>query len=363
MTPTLPFPLVEVEGGPRERGHAYGRAARGRIERSIEIYRPAFEAAGLSRQQAMDRAAAYLGRLRDADASLAEELVAIAEGADARAEEIVAINARTELLYGAGDPTPLDDGCTGAIALPPATRDGGLIHGQNWDWLDACRDSVLILAEKPTEGPARLGMMEAGTVARCGMNAAGLALTANFLRCDHDGRGGAGIPSPFVRRRVLSRSNLADAVTEVMTAKRSFSNNIMISHVLGEAVDLETTPEEAYWIEPQDGLLVHANHFASPSARARVHDTELAVTPDSLWRERRVREALSREPVTVDTMLAALRDDHGTPHSVCRPPTRGPGGDAVSTVASIVMDVTAGRMRVVPTPYQQSEAFDYAMPQ
>ena len=155
---------------------------------------------------------------------------------------------------------------------------------------------------------------------------------------------------------------LSDAVTEVMTARRSFSNNIMLSHTLGEAVDLETTPRECYWIEPRHGLLVHANHFISPAARARVHDTGLAVTPDSLWRERRVRDALSAVPVTPQTMLAALRDDHGTPHSVCRPPTRGPGGDQVSTVASVVMDVNAGRMFVVPTPYRQQDVHEYALP-
>ena len=167
MTPTPAFPLIEVEGNAHDRGLAYGLAARSRIERSVEVYRPAFEAAGLAWDRALERAASYLSRLRTVDAALAEELDAIAEGAGARPEEIVAINARTELLYGAGDPTPLDDGCTGAIALPYATAGGGVIHGQNWDWRDECRETVVILAERPTTGPTRLGYD--GSRHRCAM--------------------------------------------------------------------------------------------------------------------------------------------------------------------------------------------------
>jgi len=38
------FPHVRVEGGPRERGRAYGEQAAERVRRSIEAYREVFQA-------------------------------------------------------------------------------------------------------------------------------------------------------------------------------------------------------------------------------------------------------------------------------------------------------------------------------
>jgi hypothetical protein len=194
--PRPEFPLIDIEGDAEARGTAYGRAARDRIGVGLAIYRPAFEAAGLSWDEALRRATAFLRRLEAFDAEQARELAAIARGAGVSAAEVMTINARTDILYAApagGD--VLDDGCTGAIALPEATADGAVIHGQNWDWRDACKASVVIVRIHPDTGPATLNLMEAGTLARCGLNAHGVALTANFLRCDHDpGQGGRAIP-------------------------------------------------------------------------------------------------------------------------------------------------------------------------
>lgn len=365
---TPPFPLIEVEGDARTRGRQYGDKARARIEKSLAIYTPAFAANGLNWDDVRARARRMLAYIETYDADSAAEIGAIAQGAGCAVEDIVAINARTDLLYGAADRPDLqmpdlhDEGCTGAVALPEATANGDLIHGQTWDWRDECKHSVVVVAMKPDHGPATLNMMEAGTIARCGMNSAGAAITANFLRCDHDGDA-RGVPSPFMRRKMLRQTCFADALGTVLETKRSFSNNIMVSHRMGEAVNLETTPREVYWMTPTDGLMVHANHFVTPSARARVHDTGLGVSPDSLYRDRRLDRLLRARlgHITEAGMLAALRDDHGSPHAVNRPPARGPGGDSVSTVASVVMNVTRGRMWITPTPYQQDDTHEYAL--
>ena len=363
MTGPFAFPLIEIEGDARARGLSYGRAAADRIGAGLEIYRPILASAGLEWDAALRIARRFIDQLFGFDAAQAEELRAIAEGAGLRPEEVMVVNARTDLLYGAqGETEALDDGCTGAVALPQVTGDGHLIHAQNWDWRDDCKRSVVIVKNRPIDGPATLNLMEAGTLARCGLNAHGLALTANFLRCDHDPQPG-GVPSPFVRRRALGARDLASAARILLAAPRSFSNNLMLSDDAGLALDLETTPREAHWIKPEAGLLVHANHFTSPGARARLHDTGLHVTPDSLDREDRMREALARQSgaITIDTMCRALADDFAAPASVNRPPTPGPGGENVSTVASIVMDVTGRTMTVVPTPYENAESTTYTL--
>lgn len=363
MSRSVHFPVINIEGDAQARGSAYGRLAQSRIERGLEIYRPVFAAAGMPWDAALIRAKRFIEQLEAYDPEQATELSAIARAAGVQVGEVMMINARTDILYAApGAADMFDDGCTGAIALPEATRNGDVIHGQNWDWRDACKESVIILRVRPENGPATLNLVEAGTLARCGLNAHGIGITANFLRCDHD-PGTGGVPSPFVRRRLLGQRQLSQAVNVMLTAKRSFSNNIMISDSEGAAVNIETTPQEVFWLMEENGLLVHANHFVSAAALARVRDTGLLVTPDSLYRDRRVRAALSKlhGKITEQTLIDALADRFGTPASVNRPPTKGPGGEEISTVASIVMNTTQRTMTVVPTPYKQSESRIYRL--
>ncbi len=369
---TAPFPLIEIEGSPTERGRAYGRAAGERILRSIEVYRSALANDGLDWEAARVIARRFAPDLDRSHPLLMDELRGIAEGVAVDLADIVAINARTELLYGREGPPRLaePDGCTGAIALPEATHDGRLLHAQNWDWRDECAETAVVLHIRPDTGPDILTFVEAGLLARCGMNSAGVALTGNFLQCEHD-FARAGTPAPFIRRSILMANGLSNAVETVLTSKFSFSANMMISeawtdaHGLsdGMAVDLEATPVECFWLTPEDGLLVHSNHFLAPTAQAKVHDLGLIDTPDSIYRDVRVRDFLRRRHGRIDraAMIVAFQDRFGAPRAVCRSPVEGPGGSSSSTVATIVMDASAGRMWVAPRPYGPHEFTEYRL--
>ncbi|WP_204322432.1 hypothetical protein, partial [Streptococcus pneumoniae] len=67
------------------------------------------------------------------------------------------------------------------------------------------------------------------------------------------------------------------------------------------------------------GLIVHANHWQSPVALAKLKDTGIANTPDSLYRDLRVRALLEarRGAVDVEAVRDALFDDYQSPWSVC----------------------------------------------
>ena len=258
------------------------------------------------------------------------------------------------------------DGCTGAIALPGATADGRLLHAQNWDWRDECADTAIVLRVRPDRGPAMLTFVEAGLLARCGMNANGVALTGNFLQCEHD-FARPGTPAPFVRRAILASAGLSEAVEVALNAKLSFSANMMLSQAFGdsdgEAIDIEATPVEAFWVAPDRDLLIHSNHFLSSAAQAKVRDVGLLDTPDSIYRDIRVRRHLLRRHGNIDrdTMIAALQDRFGAPRAVCRSPVSGPGGSSSSTVATVVMDAAAGRMWVAPRPYGPHVFTEYSL--
>ena len=359
---TSSFPLIEAGGTPLERGRQIGRQAGDRIAVSVGIYERALARGNLTWPEVQVIAGRYLPRLESYEPRYVEEIRGIAEGAERPVEDIVALNARTELLYDKSlrtDPTP--DGCTGAIALPDITADGHMLHGQNWDWIDECKESAVVIRHELEDGTRLLVFVEAGIVARAGFNSHGIAVTGNFLACPQLPADGA-VPLPLMRRKIIESRTFAEALRHVLSTPRSFANNLMISDAQGEAVDLETTPEEVFWEKPDGGLLVHANHFRTDAARARVVDTGLAISPSSIYRDSRVERRLRQGAGNVarGDLEDAFADTYGTPSAVLA----SPGADEEanvkqpsSTVATVIMDTTAGIMWVAPAPYAGEIAF------
>ena len=361
---TAALPFIEVSGTPRNVGLQYGRKAAGRIHRSIELYRRVFAEKGIDWTLARATATRFAVKIEQAYPRIAEEMRALAEGADVPFEDIIAINARTELLHGSfGKPraNPDDiDGCTGAVALPTTTRESHLIHAQNWDWRDECAESSIVLKIAPDAGPTMLVFAEAGIMASAGFNNSGLAISGNHLECEQDGKR-EGVPNAIVRRQILAQCSFGAAIETVLKAERGFSTNYLISHREGEAVDLEATPEQVFWLTPEDDVLVHANHFVSIPARSLVRDLGLLTSADSLYRDKRVRRYLVRDRgrVTLSTIQAALQDRFGAPRAVCRAPAE---GMSLSTVATVIMDTTAQTMWVSPRPYGPHKFTEYRLP-
>lgn len=355
---TEPFPYIEIEGPARTRGRSYGRQAGERIAAALSVYADHF-----SRPGAQPAARRYLASLEAYDHELVEEVRGIAEGAGQPVEAIVALNARTELT--AWDSA--SDECTAALAMPERTRDRRLLHGQNWDWRPACVETSIVLGIRRETGPAILTFCEAGQLARHGMNAAGIALTANGLQTAREFVPG-GIPTPFIRRRMLMADSLARATGELITAARSSSFNLLLSHSGGpgrsEAIDFEATPDDLFVLFPENGVFAHANHFKSLAALAKVKDVGLARHPETLYRDRRVRAHLDADgdAITVDSFKRAFADDYGSPDAVCRAPAPRSDGSISMTVASLIMDAAAGTMWMAPAPYQGAVYSEYRVP-
>ncbi len=219
-----------------------------------------------------------------------------------------------------------------------------------------------VLRIRRDDGPDLLTFTEAGGLARSGLNAAGIAITANYLESDRDYRQ-VGVPLALIRRKVLEQEQLALAMRAVYVTAKSASNNMMISHAGGIAIDFECAPDETFLVHPSGGLIVHANHWQSPVALAKLRDTGIASTPDSLYRDLRVRALLdaNRGALTPDHVKAALFDDYQAPWSVCRPPRPGLGGGMTATVATIVMQPGAGVMEVAMLPARNRQFTRYAL--
>jgi isopenicillin-N N-acyltransferase-like protein len=265
------------------------------------------------------------------------------------------MNARTEMVAAARKShveKHFPDGCTAALALPEASADGVLLHGQNWDWRAECAETGVVLRIRRDDGPDILTFTEAGGLARSGLNSAGIGLTANALECDRDYQRGPGVPLPFIRRKVLESAYLAQAVHTIFSTPRLGSNHMAVSHCEGEAFGFECAPDETFWLAPDRGLYVHANHWIADSARAKVKDTGLAETPCSIYRDKRVREHLApkRGKLTLEDFRSAFFDDWGSPWSVCRPPRLNNRGNVVATSAMILMRLGEGHLEACPMP-------------
>jgi hypothetical protein len=360
-----PFPFVSVSGRPFERGRAYGAAARERVHRSAALYGGQLEELGFSQAARTRLIGAFAEQVEAFDPAYLQEMQGIAEGAGVSLEQVVMINARTEAVAMArvmanrpddgneeleGEKNA--DGCTGAVILPERTADGNLLHGQNWDWRPECVYNGVVLRIYRDDGPDVLTFVEAGGLGRHGMNSAGICISGNYLRSDRDYTQPGGVPLALVRRKAMDQEHVALSMRAIATTKKACATNMLVSHKTGWAINFECAPDEAFPLYPENGIIVHANHWVSQTALLKLKDTGTATAPDSFYRDWRVRRLLDEKgsDITMADLKAALFDDFLSPYSVCRPPRPGLRGDITASVAMIVMDPSAGVMEVAPLP-------------
>jgi isopenicillin-N N-acyltransferase-like protein len=366
-----PFPLYEIAGAPRERGRSYGEQARERIAGSIAHYSEQARRWNLSREAMDEIIHSYVPVVRKFDENYLTEMQGIADGAGVRFEDIFLLNARTEVMKLAFKPElrarllagESTDGCTSVTVMPDASRDGQLIHAQNWDWKVECSGTGVVLRILRDDGPDILTFTEAGMLARSGFNSAGISITGNNLESDRDYRQ-IGVPLPMIRRKALESPYLALALHAVYATAKTGSNNMAVCHHAGVAINFECAPDETFQVLPQDGLLVHSNHWLSPIALGKLKDTGIAFSPCTLYREQRVRQALSplAGRITIDSVKQALLDDYQSPWSVCRPPRPDFGRDTRSaTVSTVVMQPQQGVMHVANLPAVDSTFTTYRL--
>ncbi len=336
------FPLIEIGGAPFERGRQHGQRAAEQIHFNLAGYWQLLKHyVSLDRPAALALARQYLPAIQRYAPELAEEMRGIAAGASVTPDEILTLNTRTEILSTAIT-APCDE-CTAIFVAPEASADGHTLLAQNWDWSNVLRGGALLLRIEQPPKPTVLTLTEAGMVAKIGLNSAGVGVCTNFLR--HTQRR-IGIPFHLLLREALNASRLGLAVAAIYRDVRADSGNYLLAHAEGEALSLEATPLDVGILYPQDGLLVHTNHFVTP--RLQPGDTAIRESDNTLLRYGRALRLLRRQqPLIVAALQELLRDHFNHPKSICRHPNPAqPEIERDATLASIVMDLTAGTMQV-----------------
>lgn len=347
--------VIEVSGSPFERGRQYGTAAEDLITRSIGYYSEALAAqTGLTWDQLRAKARGWLELCTSTAPDLMQEVEGLAAGSGRDVLDIMVLNVRGEIIYDAGatPPAPVPeerddvDGCTTFVLTDGAAGDGHMYVGQNWDWRYGTQETAVILRVVQDPLPTVIMQAEAGQIGRQGANSAGIALNANGL----GGRfgGGIGLPQTFIRRLVLNQAELPDALNVLFRTKPHIASNAVLSHASGFAIDVETTPSRNGWMYPQDGLLVHGNHYQA-FIPPQLAESYRPVSVDSLFRVPQAQRGLEKVRGAASTeearklIRAAMSDHLGFPESVCtHPDTRRPASRQWSTILSSCVDLTTG---------------------
>ena len=357
------FPIIEIAGTPHRRGVQYGTVARDRIQRSIATYARLFAFCGLTWGEAQVRAARYRDAIAGAAPELLEEMAGIAHGAGVTEDEILALNARTEILpptYPAA-PSPawpmlLDHNraagiadwgeCTALAVLPAASRDGNTWLAQNWDWIGAQRAALVLLRVIDGHGRQLLTLTEAGMLAKIGLNDRGFGVCLNILRSVDDGQA-PGMPVHALLRVLLDSDDVAAACATARSLVHGASSNILVADRGGHAASIEVSPRGVAMLTPQNGTLAHTNHFLDAGQA-----TQAAALSPLASTEQRLDCALTyaaRGKLGMDDLSALLRDTSGGAFAVCRfPESALPPEVRVETVAGVVMDLAECTMWVAP---------------
>lgn len=311
-----PHQYIRVSGTPRERGLAYGTAARERIHRVIEEYRVLFDKeAHIGWDAALEKAAVYEAPIRAYRPDLIEEMEGIAEGAGTDFRTILLLNCRSEVMF-AQIRDSAEDACS-VIGVPPeSTADGKVYLAQTWDWWSiGAGTTVLLEVEQPPFEKALI-ITEAGLVGGKGLNAAGIGVSLNALSA----RGGrAGVPLHVLLRGAISQPTLPKAIDAIAKASRAGAGCIGLVSADGLVVAVEAAPTELDILLSDGRILCHTNHWLSPLMLQGKEATRYSFTSTftRLDRIRRLTRPLEGH-VTPEALLRVLSDHAGAPDSVCR---------------------------------------------
>ena len=308
-------------GTAHEQGLAHGEVLRESIEKNIDVYLTRFDReAGIGKQDLLVNAGVYMNKLQDQSPEYVSAMNGIAESSNRDILEIAMLNLRYELLYYALGKIYMDesvDGCTSFALLPEASQNNHVVMGQNWDWIPDV-DCVLVTSTD-TDGLRRTSFTEAGIFAgKPGMNSEGVGLAVNGMCSTSDNW--ARFQKPFhLRCHEILRSRTMDDALDVLTGSpRSCTANFIIGDASHGAVDIELAPDNLRSIDPDNGVLVHTNHFVNPD---KIDATEPPNPRRHLSEFRQVRmETLLNEqkPLDVKRIQEILKDHENHPQSLCR---------------------------------------------
>lgn len=320
--------IIALEGTPFEMGGRHGQllaeGARAMCETRIDLSLRA--SGGMSRDRILALAGESLPVFEDFAPDTYAEFCGIAEGAGVSREELLIGNGYTDFV----DLVRLQAGpceCTAFGVCPQASGDGALCVGQTWDMNATAFPHVVAFRRTPRTGPASVTLTTAGCLSLIGLNEHGIA-AGNTNLVPHDAR--AGVMYLGIIHTALAQTSFQAALETVISAPRMSGHFYYLGGPEGELAAVETTGVKHGLIQPEAGLLAHANHYDDPDLARYVGQS--APSENSVGREARMWRLLRGSRALEMETLWGILGDHEMP--LCRHAAT----DAdVRTCAAVVM--------------------------
>jgi len=349
--PRKPFPELSLSGSPGAMGLAHGKAFAKQIKGNVGFYLGWLKKiTGSDTRRLLGVARSFMPVMARYVPHQLEEIKGIARGSGRSLDEILAVNARTDMLVMARAPKPTDrPGCT-ALAMRGRVGDKHVLAlGQNWDWRQDLARGVVVLRLKPDKGPRLVTFTEAGMVGKIGFNQFRLGVCLNFLsHATETPARGYGVPVHCLLREVMACRTLEEAYKMVAWVPRCASANFLLAQPSSkgpEALDLEWTPTAVARIPMSKHLIVHTNHFKDPALAPGCPGQKGKSTLNREATATRLARALAAKHVDpAARMKKVLACRKGAPYSV----SKSSAPDSPSrTLAGVVMDLTRNRLYLV----------------
>lgn len=289
---------------------------------------------GISWDAAVKHANEYLPFAENYDPDYLDFMGGYARGSGLQFEDIIVLVCQGEKNM-----------CTDIMVNSSATADRSVLAAHTEDWWQDNQKHVVLVSAKPTKGPSCLVVTLGGLELITGINSAGIAFSGNSLY-QNDAR--IGVPKMFVSRRILASKRIEDALSAALPSERASSYNNNICHASGEMYCVEGSATDSSLLYPEDGYLVHTNHYLDPRMRkyealfSGESGTCIPTGSGTMIRYNRARTLVKRQigRLTIQVLADILSDHVNRPDSICCHPNSGyPPHERDKTLYAVVSDV------------------------
>lgn len=341
------FPCLEIEGSPYEIGYKQGRHFRYQVRESLRCYQEMFKNySELSWKRARELSRKFIPVIEAYQADYLEEMHGLAEGSGFDFEDILALNCRSELVFVGKEFDLENGGCTSIGISSDRGQNSDAFLAHNWDWKSSQQNAMVMLKIRQTNGRPDIFMVtEAGIIGKTGFNSAGLCLFLNALSTNQAPHG---LPLHMAMRSILDCETLAEAIHQATRVQLGCCASFMLGHKNGECVNIEIENNDFDILYPNDGIIVHTNHFISSKLPVPPRkDTTKYKLPDTFVRLGRAKKLLCKyeKPIGKEEIVAVLQDHVEFPTSICRhDDIKIEAGLRMATVFSMIVNLTQGEI-------------------
>ncbi|MDO6448590.1 C45 family peptidase [Oceanobacillus profundus] len=331
--------VLTLSGTSYEIGFKHGSLAKEQVHSSLQTYEKLFkETSGISWKEACNKALLHVSAIEKYNANYMKEMEGLAKGAAVQFEDILALNARSEIAL-----SNAPDGCTSFALTKPKTSKTWL--AQNWDWKGAQIDSLVHLEIQQDTLPTVQMITEAGIIGKIGCNSADVGVCLNALVTN---TWQPKVPIHLGLRAILESESFEEAISKVDRNQMASPAHFLIASKPGDAASLEVSPIHTARIEATNGTLVHTNHLCSTEMRDFIREE---VVPNSYSRFDTIRNQvkdLKEKALEAEDLFHFLSNHDNYPNSICSHVTNDTDEEStltgMETVFSIVMNLTDNKL-------------------